>query len=57
MAPQVKKRWRVWTGATWERTWAVSDRQAMSNVEWRMRRAGKLPVRNQFIAQEVRDNV
>lgn len=57
MAAQVKKRWRVWTGSTWEPTWAVSEKQAVSNVAWRMRQAGKVPVRGMFRAEEVKDDV
>ncbi|MBR2983534.1 MAG: hypothetical protein IKC80_09960 [Kiritimatiellae bacterium] len=44
--PRIK--FLVFTGAAWWPTWAVSEAQAISNVEFRMRQAGKFPVRSQF---------
>ena len=40
--PRIK--FLVFTGAAWWPTWAVSEAQAISNVEFRMRQAGKFPV-------------
>lgn len=48
------REFRVWNGYQWMTTWAVSDRQAVSNVAWRLRRAGKLPVMSAFEVEEVK---
>lgn len=49
----VAKKWRVWTGSHYEETWAVSAAKAISNVVWRMRRAGAFPVKAMFTAEVV----
>jgi hypothetical protein len=43
-----KRRYVVWTGTTWWPTMAVSEAKAIANVEWRMRKMGKFPLRSQF---------
>ena len=43
-----KRRYVVWTGTAWWPTMAVSEAKAVANVEWRMRKMGKFPVRSQF---------
>lgn len=51
-APRVK--WRVWTGTAFHETFAVSEKQAVSNVIYRMRKMGKFPLVSQFRAEEVK---
>lgn len=48
------KQFRVWNGYKWMTTWAVSEKQAVSNVAWRLRKAGKFPVRSAFEVEEVK---
>jgi len=48
VANREKKSYLVWTGCTWWPTWAVSEKKAISNIEYRMRQMGKFPVRSQF---------
>lgn len=43
-----KRKYAVWTGSAWWSTMAVSEAKAIANVEWRMRKMGKFPVRSQF---------
>ena len=42
------KHYMVWTGCAWWPTWAVSEKKAISNVEYRMRKCGKFPQGSQF---------
>lgn len=45
--------WAVWTGSAWERTFAVSEAKAISNVIWRMRQRGKFIVKSEYEARQV----
>ena len=45
---QPAQRYVVWMCGDWHGTWAVSPGKAQSNVEWRMRRQGKFPVRSEI---------
>ena len=48
MVNREKKHYLVFTGCAWWPTWAVSEKKAISNVEFRMRQMGKFPQRSQF---------
>ncbi len=48
------KKWKVWTGSSYEETTAVSAKKAISNVAWRLRQRGKFPVMDYFEAEEIK---
>lgn len=48
---QQKRCWVVWTGSSYEETWAVSEKAAMSNVAYRLRQRGKFPLLSCFTAE------
>ena len=52
-AKSARRLFRVWTGTTYEDSWATSAKKAVANVEWRMRKRGKFPLRSQFTVEEV----
>lgn len=55
MVNREKRSYLVWTGCAWWPTWAVSEKKAISNIEYRMRQMGKFPVRSQFQVRLAKD--
>lgn len=48
-----RKKWKVWTGSTFEETTAVTEAQAINNVAWRMRQRGIFVIRWRMSAEEI----